>query len=145
MDDERYVGVVRQIISKKTAAVDYAGSMARHFVNARNAGYGLNQTAYTVWFDDQKLLTSKGKTVWHPTMIKNLMEIDRQLIDKRDAEIAKFDYSHRWLTGREYTKPRVLSDQDWIDLRAEYVGGLNALIERAKVIAATIRGDATDP
>lgn len=142
MDDERYEGRVRGIISKKTDALNYAESMIRHFEEERAApGGGLNKSAYVASFDGKGLLTSNGKTRWHITMVTNLMTVDQQLIEKRATEIESFNYNEGWFKSRAYEGVRALSDQDWINLRQEYVGGLDALVERAKAIAARIRGD----
>ncbi|PTW45579.1 hypothetical protein C8J25_107264 [Sphingomonas faeni] len=142
MNDERYAGRVRGIISKKSAALDYAESMIQHFEEERAApGGGLNKSAYVASFDGKELPTPNGKTRWHITTVTNLMAIDQQLTEKRAAEIESFNYNERWFKGRSYKAVRVLTDQDWINLRQEYLGGLDALVERAKVIAARIRGD----
>lgn len=142
MNDERYAGNVRGILTKKSDALDYAQAMADEFVTARGrSGEALSRGAYATLFEGKGLLTSNSKTRWSTTQITNLMEIDQKLIKKRDAEIKDFNYHERWFKGPGYTAERKVTDQDWIDLRAEYVGGLDALIERAKVIAAEIRGD----
>ena len=130
-------------MTKKKAAFSYVDSMAKHFVDARAAGFGSNKTAYGVYFESKGLLTAKAKKLWHITMVTNLMETDRRLVEKRPQDIGVFDYNMRWFMS-DRGGPRVLTDQDWIDLRAEYVDSIDSLIERAKTVCAVIRGDA-DP
>ncbi|WP_143090132.1 hypothetical protein [Sphingomonas rubra] len=141
MNDERYRGTVRSAITKKEEAFDYVDSMAKHFVAARAAGFGSNKTAYCVYFESKGLLTEKDKKVWHITMVTNLMEADEKLIGKRKKEIDVFDYKMRRFM-RASDETRVLTDQDWIDLRAEYLTAIDSLIDRSKQVCAVIRGEA---
>jgi hypothetical protein len=146
VDDERYAGRVRGILTRKTNAVNYAESMADEFVAMRGrSGEALSRGAYATLFESKGLLTANGKPRWSTTQITNLMETDHNLIARRDKEVKDFNYSERYFQSPRYTKPRILSNQDWMDLRAEYIGGLDALVERAKVIADRIRKGVANP
>lgn len=160
MNDERYQGVVRGIVTKKAWALDYAEDMARYFIKAREQGYAASLTTYAVYFDSKCLLTPKeakdvkekglivsntNKKIWHPTQVTILLQTDSSLIAKYPREIAKFDDKAKYFTSRQYRHHRKLSDEDWSSLRIEYVSGLEGLIKRAKVIAAAIRGDPAPP
>lgn len=144
MNDERYQGRCRGIIIRKTESVEYAERMVEHFVKARGNGGALTKYAYCTLFANSELPTSKGKLVWHITMITNLMKIDQTLIAGREKAAAEFQKGKGYLTSPKRAKERRLSDQGWIDLEAEYLGGLDRLVERAKIAAAKIRGDVVE-
>lgn len=142
MDDERYLGTVRNIVSSKRIAVEYAEKMADEFVAARlSAGGALSRGAYATLFEGKGLLTPYKKTRWSTTQITNMMGFDRHLSEKREGEISDFNYHEGWFKGPGYTDERKLSDQDWIDLRQEYLTALDDIVARAKVACAKMRGD----
>lgn len=147
MDDERYVGTVRGIISDKRKATDYVESMVQPFKDARKEGYGLSLTAYAVYFEKVKHLTTpNGKANWHPTQVSNLMDADGILIPKREREIANFESKVAYFKSAKYIKSvldrggRKVTDQGWDDLRVEYLSFLDENIERSKALVADIRG-----
>lgn len=142
MDDERYAGRVRGILSKKAEALDYAASMVAHFSAAREKGFASNKSAFVVYFDSVGIRTPNGGTRWHITMITNLLEIDRLMAERRVAEIARFDRDGDHFKSRAYAKPRAFTDDEWAELRAEYVTGLDAVVDLAKLIALELRGPA---
>jgi hypothetical protein len=147
VDDERYVGTVRGIISDKRKATDYVESMVQPFKDARKDGYGLSLTAYAVYFEKVKHLTTPtGKANWHPTQVSNLMDADGILMPKREREIANFESKVAYFKGTKYIKSvlhkggRKVTDQGWDDLRVEYLSFLDENIKRSKALVADIRG-----
>lgn len=142
MDDERYLGTVRNIVSTKRIAVEYAEKMADEFVAARkNARGALSRGAYAALFESQGLLTPYKKTRWSTTQITNMMGFDSYLSEKREGEIKEFNSRERWFKSSGYTEERKLTDQDWIDLRQEYLTALDDMVTRARVACAKMRGD----
>jgi hypothetical protein len=147
VDDERYVGTVRGIISDKRKATDYVESMVQPFNDARKEGYGLSLTAYAVYFEKvRRLTTPTGKANWHPTQVSNLMNADGILIPKREREIANFESKVAYFKSAKYVKSvlhkggRKITDQEWDDFRVEYISFLDENINRSKALVAGIRG-----
>lgn len=139
MNDERYFGRIRGILTKKSEALDHAESMIAHIETAKRLGFAANKSKFVVYFNSKGLPTAKGDGKWHITMITNLFEIDQLMSDRQVREIARFEYDRSYFTNRRYKGTRFLSDADWHDLSIEYAAGLDAIVARAKVIADQLR------
>jgi hypothetical protein len=145
VDDERTEGRIKGHLTAMTNSLNFAETMIPHFKDARENRGGANLTGYAQWFRHREHLTAKHATAkggpfnWNAQQIKNLMNIDQNIMDKRNRGITKFDYAVTYFHGPTYNFTPKLSLERYTEIRIEYVQALDALVERSTLIATQIR------